>query len=262
VADPVADTHEGTEVERAQQDLLLMVSLQQIYVRISDAIRERQTPPQEVLQLQQENRRRQEELEELEEQVNKHTEELKEVRKKEGEFKVELEHFQGQKAQVTNEREFTAVISEIDYATKALEESTTRREALEGTIEALNQDIAARKETRPEEEATHKEVSTSWEKRKDELKQVVHQLAEDAERVQDQLRPKHRANFLRLLESKRGTPMAAVVEGSCSLCHFSLRPHLQQRVRRGEEIISCEHCYRILFMPDVCSSQDPGAESA
>ena len=54
--------------------------------------------------------------------------ELKEVRKKEEEWKLELEHFQRQKGMVTNEREFTAVISEIDYATKALEEAAARRQ--------------------------------------------------------------------------------------------------------------------------------------
>jgi predicted nucleic acid-binding Zn-ribbon protein len=50
-----------------------------------------------------------------------------------------------------------------------------------------------------------------------------------------------------LLQSKHGTALSAVVDGSCSVCHFALRPHLQQRVRRCEEIIDCEHCHRILY---------------
>ncbi len=62
--------------------------------------------------------------------------------------------------------------------------------------------------------------------------------------------PKNRAKFMRLLESKKGTAVAAVMDGSCSLCHFALRPHLQQRVRRCEEIITCETCHRILYMED------------
>jgi predicted nucleic acid-binding Zn-ribbon protein len=30
-----------------------------------------------------------------------------------------------------------------------------------------------------------------------------------------------------------------------------LRPHLQQRVRRCEEIIDCEHCHRILYIEET-----------
>ena len=67
---------------------------------------------------------------------------------------------------------------------------------------------------------------------------------------------------MRLLESKKGTAVAAVVDGSCSLCHFALRPHLQQRVRRCEEIISCETCHRILFMEETLDEVTSASESA
>jgi len=238
-------------VESARHDLIVLVDLQRTYDRITEAIRERQTPPPEVKELQEENRRREQELRSLEERVSVHHAELREINKKQEEWRLELEHFQKQKGTVSNEREFTAVISEIDYASKALKEATDRREALEATIEALNQEIEVHRKALPEEEATHKQVSESWESRKQELKEAIHQLAEDAKGKEAQLKPQNRARFLRLLESKRGTAMSAVVDGTCSVCHFSVRPHLQQRVRRCEELIDCEHCHRILFFQDI-----------
>jgi len=251
----VGTTFEGTEVERARHDLILMIRLQDIYRRIAEAIQEHNTSPPEVLQLQEENNRRQDELDSLEDEVSTHSGELQEVRKKENEYSLELAHFQRQKAQVTNEREFTAVISEIDYATKALEETRARREELESTISALEEDIATRKQSRPEEEAAQQEVVSSWEGRKTELLEQVHSLSATAKEVEGRLKPSHRARFLRLLESKHGAALAAVIDGSCSLCHFSLRPHLQQRVRRGQEIIDCEHCHRVLFMPEIAEGE-------
>ena len=74
------------------------------------------------------------ELDDFERQLVAHEEEVKEVRKKQAEWELELEHFQKQKSSVTNEREFTAVISEIDYATKAIEETSARRKELEEAI--------------------------------------------------------------------------------------------------------------------------------
>jgi predicted nucleic acid-binding Zn-ribbon protein len=238
-------------VESERHDLVLLVQLQNSYDQIGEAIRERQTPPPEVKELQVENRRRDSELQALEAQVTEHTEEVREIHKREEEWKAELEHFQRQKGMVTNEREFTAVISEIDYATKALTEATERRQELEGAIEELTQEIESRRQARPEEESAHKEVVESWEQRKEELKRLVHQLAETAQKNEAELNPKHRARFLRLLESKKGTAVAAVADGSCSVCHFAVRPHLQQRVRRCQEIIACEHCHRILFFEET-----------
>jgi hypothetical protein len=203
-----------------------------------------------VVELQEANRRRQEELEELEQQILLHHEELREVRRKENECQLELEHFQRQRSIVTNEREFVAVLSEIDYATKGRDEAATRRKELEQLIERLSGEIAGRKQARPEEEAAQRDVVARWEARKAELKQIVHEAALEARDVEGRLQPNHRARFLRLLEGKKGVAIAAVVDGCCSLCHFSLRPHLQQRVRRSQEIITCEHCHRILYTPE------------
>jgi predicted nucleic acid-binding Zn-ribbon protein len=103
-------------------------------------------------------------------------------------------------------------------------------------------------------------VVAAWEKRKDELLETVHQLSCQAKSVEADVQPKNRSRFLRLLESKQGTSVSRVVDGSCSLCHFALRPHLQQRVRRCEEIIDCEHCHRILYIEETITSDSQTAE--
>lgn len=235
-------------------DLVLLVQLQGIYTSISEAIAERNSPPAEIRELQEANRLRQEELEEMERQMASHEEEIKEVRKKQNEWELELGHFQKQKSAVTNEREFTAVISEIDYANKAIEETSKRRKELEEAIEQIAREIAERRDARPEEEAAQKDVIEAWDQRKAELLKIVHDLSTEAKKVEVDIQPKHRARFLRLLESKHGQALSKVVDGSCSLCHFALRPHLQQRVRRSEEIIDCEHCHRILYVEEVLSA--------
>lgn len=245
-----------------RHDLVLLVRLQELYDRIAEAIRERQTPPHEVQELQQANVLRQAELEELEAQVRTYADELTKVKKKEEEWKLELEHFQRQKSTVTNEREFTAVISEIDYATKALEEAAARHRELDDATSATTAEIDERRNARPEEEAAHKDVVESWESRKKELMKKVHGLVAEAKTIEADVAPKNRARFMRLLESKKGTAVAAVVDGSCSLCHFALRPHLQQRVRRCEEIISCETCHRILFLEELLNEAASTSESA
>ncbi len=247
-------------MSNAYHDLVHLVQLQKVYDAIAEAIAERNSPPAEIRSLQEANRLRLEELEEMERQLELHEEEIKEVRKKEAEWELELEHFQKQKGMVTNEREFTAVISEIDYATKAIDETSARRKELEEAIAQLREEIEERRQARPEEETAQSEVVKQWEQRKDELLKRVHELSDEAKKIEAEIQPKHRARFLRLLESKQGTSVSKVIDGSCSLCHFALRPHLQQRVRRCEEIIDCEHCHRILYIEEILNRENTLAE--
>jgi predicted nucleic acid-binding Zn-ribbon protein len=247
-------------VSNAHHDLVHLVQLQKVYDAIAEAIADRNSPPAEIRSLQEASRIRIEELEEMERQLVSHEEEIKEVRKKEAEWELELEHFQKQKGIVTNEREFTAVISEIDYATKAIDETSARRKELEEAITQLNQEIEERRKARPEEETAQSEVVTSWEARKKKLLKSVHKLSKEAKKIEAEIQPKNRARFLRLLESKQGTSVSKVIDGSCSLCHFALRPHLQQRVRRCEEIIDCEHCHRILYIEETLTGNSQAAE--
>ncbi|MCG6964830.1 MAG: C4-type zinc ribbon domain-containing protein [Acidobacteria bacterium] len=243
-------------MESARKDLKLMIRLQETYDRIADAIREQRTPPDDVRELQEENLRRQEELDEMEQMVETKNAELAQVTKREEESRLELEHFQKQKALVTNEREFTAVINEIDFATRALNEAGARHGELKDEIDALTADIASRRDARPDEEASHREVAQRWDARKQELTEAIHRLATETRQTEEKLQPANRSRFLRLLKNKQGKAMAPVVEGSCSLCHFELRPHLQQRVRRAQEIITCEHCHRILYLPELAGEED------
>ncbi len=235
-----------------------MIRLQGLYDGISQALQARQTPPPEVKALDETNRQRQAELTDLEAQVAAHKEELREVHKGEEEWRLELEHFQKQKGMVTNEREFTAVISEIDYATKELDTRKARREELDAAIRELGEDIESRQQARPEEESAQKEITEGWEHTKKDLKLKVHELAVDANALEEELSPKSRALFHRLLKSKKGIAIAGVVDGSCSVCHFKLRPHLMQRVRRCEEIITCEFCHRVLFREDAIPGTGDG----
>lgn len=54
--------------------------------------------------------------------------------------------------------------------------------------------------------------------------------------------------------SRDGIAVAAVIKGACSACFMSLRPQMQVNVRKGDEIITCESCSRILYIPSEAKS--------
>lgn len=60
--------------------------------------------------------------------------------------------------------------------------------------------------------------------------------------------------------SKDGIAVAEVVNGSCSACFMSLRPQMQLEVKRGDQIITCENCARILYMSPKESESEAAAK--
>ena len=61
--------------------------------------------------------------------------------------------------------------------------------------------------------------------------------------------PSNLANVYNRLaqRSRDGIAVAEVKNGSCSACFMKLRPHLQVEIKKGNEIITCENCTRILY---------------
>jgi len=66
--------------------------------------------------------------------------------------------------------------------------------------------------------------------------------------------------------SRDGIAVAEVTGGSCSACFMALRPQMQVEVRRGEQIVTCESCTRILYIatekPAIDTKSAAGEKSA
>ena len=47
---------------------------------------------------------------------------------------------------------------------------------------------------------------------------------------------------------RKGYAVAEVKNGACGGCQLQLPPQLVAEVRRGDELMDCSYCHRILFM--------------
>ena len=70
----------------------------------------------------------------------------------------------------------------------------------------------------------------------------------DRERLFASLPPGVKATYQRIAARIRdGVALAEARNGSCSACFIALRPQVMAEVRRGEEIVTCDNCNRILY---------------
>jgi uncharacterized protein len=144
--------------------------------------------------------------------------------------------------------EYTAAIREADAARKqisALETQTLEQmEILDQTEAALNERVSEIATLNSDREARLKAFD-------DETRSQSAQLESDRnerERLFNSL-PKSMSTLYKRISARirDGVAVAEARNGACMACFMSLRPQAMAEVRRGEEVITCDNCNRILY---------------
>ena len=148
----------------------------------------------------------------------------------------------------TNSKAYEAAIREADAAKKRISELETK--ILE-QMEAAEQAERGLAEREPELQRLRGEfderLKTFEEQTRAQAAEVDAKRAE-RDRVFNELTPTARSLYNRIAARIRnGVALAEARNGSCSACFMSLRPQIMSEVRRGEEIIQCDNCNRILY---------------
>jgi predicted nucleic acid-binding Zn-ribbon protein len=72
--------------------------------------------------------------------------------------------------------------------------------------------------------------------------------------------PSFYTTYERIRKKTKNTPISDATDGRCEACRIALRPQLFQDLRRGDQILLCESCGRILtYNPVVDVSGDLAA---
>jgi uncharacterized protein len=159
--------------------------------------------------------------------------------------------------------EYTAAIREADAARKQISQFETQ--ILE-QMEALDQAEAALQERAAE-------IASLNSDREDRLRafdgETEEQLAQleasraERDRLFSSLPKAMGAIYNRIsLRIRDGVAVAEARNGACTACFMALRPQMMAEVRRGEEIITCDHCNRILYYVPVDQSAAPASSTA
>jgi len=153
-----------------------------------------------------------------------------------------LKHAQNQKEYETAMREMDALQKQIAAFETQLIEKMTAIEEVEKELESRADEINSLDGKRSgalnafdaEVSADKANLESTTKKREEVFATLPKQLA---------------AVYNRLAQRSRdGIAVAEVVNGSCSACFMSLRPQMQVEVKRGDQIITCESCSRILYI--------------
>ena len=145
--------------------------------------------------------------------------------------------------------EYTAAIREADAARKQI--SAFETQILE-QLEQLEQAEAALNERSAEIASMNSDREAKLKAFDDESGTIADRLAiarKEREEVFAGLPKQLSALYSRIgARIRDGVAVAEARNRSCSACFMSLRPQMMAEIRRGDEIITCDNCGRILYV--------------
>jgi predicted nucleic acid-binding Zn-ribbon protein len=173
--------------------------------------------------------------------------------------KEELET--GQAAEQENIRRSEANMKEIktnkEYQAVGREIAAARRQAAEideqtlqkiGLIDDLNTEIAALNDTLAELEQNTSQRRDEKQAEIDKIQQDIDEDVARREAITKELPAGVVKRYNALREQRRGQAVAIARDGYCLGCNMNLPPQLYNSLFRGDELISCPHCQRMLIL--------------
>ncbi|MBO0858920.1 MAG: hypothetical protein J2P21_10700 [Chloracidobacterium sp.] len=171
-------------------------------------------------------------------------------RRLEGELDLEQQKsqkFKNDLMKATNEREYATAVREIDVARKAISAFETEVLKLMERIEKLESQVTERA---PEMESRRIEIDRQlkeWNESAGESRRKLEALKTERDTRMKALGQEARSTYQRLSRMRSGLALAEARDYSCMACRMTIRPQVFSDIRRGESIITCESCGRILY---------------
>jgi predicted nucleic acid-binding Zn-ribbon protein len=169
-----------------------------------------------------------------------------------------LRRYKDQLMEVKTNKEYLAMQHEIATAEQEvariedrLLERLLEADTLAGEVKAAETSLAAGRA-----EAADQRAALDAERRR------LETLVDEAGARRRKLAADMSAEVLALFDhirSRRGTAVAEVRDGHCSVCHVRLRPQFYNEIRRSETIFQCESCGRVLFIAPQATTAPPSA---
>ena len=243
-------------------DLKLVIRLQEIDNRLKDLQREIATLPKHIAEIEKKLVMHERKLEADRAAL---TGNQKDRKKCESDIQLQEQKISKLKDQMldakTNEQ-YRAFQNEIEFCQKEIRKSEDRILELMGESEPLERNVKAA-------EAALKTEKAQVEAEKQEARQrtAVDQKAEaelQSERSQivAGVTPAVYQRYERSRIRRRGVGVAEAIDGRCTACNLTLRPQFSQELKRGDKVMVCESCNRILYYNPPASVEDLAGEQA
>jgi predicted nucleic acid-binding Zn-ribbon protein len=241
-------------------DLKLVIRLQEIDNRLADLAREIAALPRHVA--------------EIEKKLVSHEHKLdadraalvanqRERKKCEGDIQIQeqkISKLKDQMGQAKTNEQFRAFQSEIDFCQAEIRKAEDRILELMSESEPLDKNVKAAEASLKVEKAQVEAEKGVARDRTAVDQKAANELKTERAGIVTQMTPAVYQRYERVRAARRAIGIAEAVDGRCSACNLTLRPQFFQELKKGDQIMSCENCLRILYYNPPESFEDLAAQ--
>lgn len=233
-----------------------IVELQEALGRLRRAEAQLGGIPDWMRELDAEYRERKEEIDELETAAEAGRIERRTAEAGIADAQEKLKRYQRQINAVTTQREYGALLQEIDTVKGQVSTFEEQGLAAMERTEASNQALEEKRAGFRDLEERYQTELARWDEEKPALADEARKLRERVEVLRERLPRPYLAQFERIHERTHGQALAPIRKidrrgptmWHCGACHYNVRPQVLVEIRNRGSLIQCDSCKRILYL--------------
>lgn len=230
-------------------ELEKLIELQKTDTNIRRLKKSIETAEQRRADLEQEFEKHASSVREIQNRAETARSERTDLEKQIAEAKTHLERANRNLKTSTNQKQYETSMREADVLQKQISGFETQVLEKMTAVEEVEKVLGERADEISSLEGNHQEAVKHFEKELKENKAELEVETKKRHEVFVTLPANLAAVYNRLaLRSRDGIAVAEVRNGSCSACFMALRPQMQVEIKKGDKIITCESCARILYV--------------
>jgi predicted nucleic acid-binding Zn-ribbon protein len=233
-----------------REQIRLLIKLQAVDKIAFSLERELEEIPLRLEKLAQEEKDAETEFEKLSAELIKLNEQRKILENENEAVKIRLRKAESKLMNSGNQREYRAASAELDEGRDAVKSNDDKLLELMEKQEILEPKAAARRETFQNKRAAHaaarEELCGRDEQARKILKEISSQRAETEAMINQAIVREY--DFIR--SRRQGIGISPVSKGNCGVCHMQIPPQQFNELLRGDKIMNCPSCKRIIYWAD------------
>lgn len=229
------------------EDLELLIKLQGIDYDLGELERSKEYIPDMMENLKHEISETTSLYEQTEKELGEAKIRMKNLELEIGQYQENLKKLQGQMMAIKTNKEYDALVSQID----AVKENTNEKEtALLETIEKIEQldkNIVDYKKKAEETRDQNAKQLAILQNKMDSVGSKIKGIEDERNRITVDVSRRTMSIYNRVRKVRGGTVVVPVRKRACGACYKALPPHRIQELKRADQLIACDNCGRLLY---------------
>lgn len=234
-----------------QEQIRLLIDLQEIDVEMNSTREKREKCEEQLSALREERKQVQEMVESLTGQIEELEADRRQMEQSLEQERDNLEKGESRLPTIKTQKEYVAVLKEIDSAKKMIRDIEEQMASKASEIDSLSSD---KEEKEGDLESLSEKEAAASEEIKGDLEQLDTTLETrkaERENIYKQIKHPLRKRYNLLMDRRDGQAVVEARDGACLGCHMHLPPQLYNSLFHGDEIRTCPQCNRVIYVNEA-----------